>query len=107
MSRTAAKLRQKKPGALLACKSALAAGALASPAAADMVYHSEHLSLTPVGSAPLRSGFVENTKAQGPQVYAHEIFVLNGALAQQDYAVSRNLFPFDPDCSHEIGRAHV
>jgi len=103
MSRTAAKLRQKKPGALLACISALAAGALASPAAADMVYHSEHLNLTPVGSAPLRSGFVENTKAQGPQVYAHEIFVLNGALPRQDYTVSRNLFPFDPDCGGENG----
>jgi hypothetical protein len=90
-------------GTLVAVASALALAAPASLAGADMVYHSEHLQLTPVGSAPLRSGFVENIKAEGPQVYAHEIFVLNGALAQQDYAVSRTLFPFDPACSDEGG----
>jgi hypothetical protein len=94
---------QKKRGTRLASASALAAAALASPAAADMVYHSEHLTLTPVGSAPLRSGFVENIKAEGPQVYAHEIFILNGAPPRQDYTVSRNLFPFDPDCGGENG----
>lgn len=76
---------------------------LASPAAADRVYHSEHLGLAPVGGAPLRSGFVENTKAQGPQIYAHEIFVLNGAVPNATYTVTRNLFPFDPDCSGENG----
>jgi hypothetical protein len=73
------------------------------PAAADRVYHSEHLKLTPVAGAPLRSGFVENIKAEGPQVYAHEIFVLNGAMPRTTYMVSRNLFPFDPDCSGENG----
>jgi hypothetical protein len=94
----------KKLGTVAAVASALAVAAPASLAAADMVYHSEHLKLTPVvGSAPLRSGFVENIKAEGPQVYAHEIFVLGGALAQQDYTVSRNLFPFDPGCNGENG----
>jgi hypothetical protein len=76
---------------------------LASPAAADKVYHSEHLELTPVGGAPLRSGFVENTKAQGPRVYAHEIFVLNGAVPNAAYTVTRKFFPFDVDCSGENG----
>jgi hypothetical protein len=76
---------------------------LASPAAADRVYHSEHLELTPVGGAPLRSGFVENTKAQGPRIYAHEIFVVNGAVPNATYTVTRNFFPFDPDCSGENG----
>jgi hypothetical protein len=76
---------------------------LASPAAADRVYHSEHLALTPVGGAPLRSGFVENTKAQGPKIYAHEIFVVNGAVPNATYTVTRNFFPFDPDCSGENG----
>jgi hypothetical protein len=76
---------------------------LAAPAAADRVYHSEHLELTPVGGAPLRSGFVENTKAQGPRIYAHEIFVVNGAVPNATYTVTRNLFPFDPDCSGENG----
>ncbi|HXF97189.1 MAG TPA: hypothetical protein VNJ46_01095 [Gaiellaceae bacterium] len=47
---------------------ALIAGALAPFAAADAVYHTEHLPLAPVASAPLRSGFVQNIKAEGGQV---------------------------------------
>ncbi len=47
----------------------------------DSVYHPERLRLSPVGDAPLRSGFVLNIKAEGPVIYAHEIYVLNGALA--------------------------
>ena len=70
---------------------------LAPLAAADAVYHTEHLSLTPVGGAPLRSGFVQNIKAEGPQVYAHERFVLNGAMPGTTYTVKRNFF-FAPGC---------
>jgi hypothetical protein len=36
--------------------------ALAPPAAADKSYYSQHLELTAVAGAPLRSGFVENIK---------------------------------------------
>jgi hypothetical protein len=72
--------------------------AVAPPAAADRVYHSQHLELTPVGGAPLRSGFVENIKAEGPQIYAHEIFVLNGAAPQATYTVTRNFFFQAPAC---------
>ena len=73
--------------------SAAAVAALLPPAAAaDSVYHSEHLKLTPVAGAPLRSGFVENIKAEGPRIYAHEIFVLNGAGARVTYTVTRNFF---------------
>jgi hypothetical protein len=73
--------------------SAAAVAALLPPAAAaDSVYHSEHLRLTPVAGAPLRSGFVENIKAEGPRVYAHEIFVLNGASPRTTYKVTRNFF---------------
>jgi hypothetical protein len=79
--------------------SAAAVAALLPPvAAADRVYHSEHLRLAPVGGAPLRSGFVENIKAEGPSVYAHEIFVLNGARARTSYTVTRNFFFLDPEC---------
>jgi hypothetical protein len=82
----------------------LAAVALATtPAQADRVYHSEHLKLAPVSGAPLRSGFVQNIKAQGPVVYAHEIFVLNGAHPRTTYTVTRNFFPFDTDCSGDNG----
>ena len=83
--------------------SAAAVAALLPPvAAADRVYHSEHLSLTPVGGAPLRSGFVENIKAQGPRVYAHEIFHLNGARARTTYTVTRHFFFLDPECSGQL-----
>jgi len=73
--------------------------AVAAPlAAADAVYHTEHLDLAPVGNAPLRSGFVQNIKADGPEIYAHEIFVLNGALPSTAYTATRNFFYLDPEC---------
>jgi len=72
---------------------------LAPIAAADSVYHTEHLALTPVGDAPLRSGFVQNIKAEGPQIYAHEIFVLNGAAPHTSYTVTRRFFFQDPGCT--------
>ena len=55
----------------------------AQSAAADAVYHSEHMRLSPVGGAPLKSGFVQNIHPNGPNVYARERYVLNGALANQ------------------------
>jgi len=80
----------------------VAAAALASGASADRTYHSQHLELTPVGSAPLRSGFVQNIKAQGPTVYAHELVVLNGASPSTTYTVMRNFFFLQPDCSGDV-----
>jgi hypothetical protein len=77
----------------------MCAAALAPLAAADAVYHSEHLSFAAIGGAPLRSGFVQNIKAQGPKVYAHEIFVLNGAVPNATYTVNRNFFFLDPECA--------
>jgi hypothetical protein len=80
-----------------------AVGALVpSFAAADRVYHSEHLRFEPVGGAPLRSGFVENIKAEGPRVYAHEIFVLNGTRSRAIYTVTRNFFFLDPECDGAV-----
>jgi len=95
-------MAHRRTRSALAC-GALAIAAFAPTAAADSVYHSEHLRFAPVAGAPLRSGFVENIKAEGPRVYAHEVFVLNGALPRTSYTVSRNLFPFDPDCGGENG----
>src|SRR5262245_23454847 len=78
-------------------KSALALTAVvvavfAPVAAADGVYPTAHLALTPVGDAPLRSGFVQNAKANGPVIYAHELFVLNGAAPLTTYTVTRHFF---------------
>ena len=81
---------------------ATCAALLPAVAGADRVYHSEHLRLTPMNGAPLRSGFVENIKAEGPRVYAHEIFHLNGARARTTYTVTRHFFFLDPECSGQL-----
>lgn len=90
-------MRQLKVCGALAV-TAIAGVLLAPSASADRAYHSEHLELTPVGGAPLRSGFVENIKAQGPEVYAREVFVLNGARVETTYTFTRDFFFQDPDC---------
>lgn len=72
---------------------------LAGPAGADSVYHSGHYDLTAVNAAPLRSGFVENIHANGPTVYAHEQYVLNGAAPNTTYHVVLQGFPGDTTCS--------
>lgn len=77
---------------------ALAFVALPSFASADAVYHTEHLDLEAIGGAPLRSGFVQNIKAEGPEIYAHEVFAVNGAQPTTTYTVSRNFFYLDPEC---------
>jgi hypothetical protein len=59
-------------------------------AAADGVYHSEHIALASVGGAPLQNGFVENIHVNGPQVYAMEQYVLNGSI---------QIYYQDPSCS--------
>jgi hypothetical protein len=71
---------------------------LAAPASADRVYHSGHYNLTAVNEAPLRSGFVENIHANGPNVYAHEQYVLNGAAPNTTYQVVLMIF-LDTPCT--------
>jgi hypothetical protein len=71
----------------------------AGPASADSVYHSSHYNLTAVNEAPLRSGFVENIHANGPDIYAHEQYVLNGAAPNTTYDVGLMIFPGDTTCS--------
>jgi hypothetical protein len=73
--------------------------ALAIPAQADQVYHSQQIALSPVGSAPLRDGFVENIHANGPIVFAHEEYHLSGALPNTTYHVQLLLFPLNTTCS--------
>jgi hypothetical protein len=82
------------------CAFVAAVGALLLPtyASADRVYHSEHLPLVAVGGAPLHHGFVENIHPNGPQVYAHEIYSLKGALANTTYQVFLLVHLGDPGC---------
>jgi hypothetical protein len=74
---------------------------LPSTASADAVYHSQHVDLHPVAGAPLHSGFVENIHVNGPQIYAHEVYVLNGAQPNTTYQVALYIYPFSTDCSAE------
>ena len=81
-----------------------AVAALSGPAArADQVYHSQHIALQAVGHEPLRSGFVENIHANGPTIFAHEIYVLNGAGPATTYQVTLNIFVGDPACAGSAG----
>jgi hypothetical protein len=75
----------------------LAAAALAGTAAADAVYHSERLDLKGLGGAP-GGGMVVNVHANGPQVYAHEIYTLRQAVPGT-YQVILNVFPTSLDCT--------
>jgi hypothetical protein len=88
--------------AWLAASASVVAALAPAGATADRVYHSEHLAFTPVGGAPLQSGFVENIKAEGPTLYAHEIFVLNGAQPNTTYVVTRDFYFLDPECDGSL-----
>jgi hypothetical protein len=85
--------------ALAMATSVIAFAFVAPFATADSAYHTEHLALRPVGDAPLKSGWVTNIKAQGPMVYAHEVYVLNGALPNETYTVTNNFHYHSPDCA--------
>ena len=97
--------RERIAGMVGVCLSA--AGALAillvslvPPAAqADQAYHTHHYAFTSVSGASLRSGFVENIHANGPNVYAHEIYMLNGAAANASYRVVLSIWASNLTCS--------
>jgi len=77
----------------------LVVGFAASPAVADATYHSTHIALTPVDNAPLRTGFVENIHANGPNVFAHENYAVNGALPNTDFQVQISVWVGDTACT--------
>ncbi len=67
--------------------------------AADAVYHTEHMLLLPVGNTTTGSGFVVNMHPNGPQIFAHERYVLTHAQPNTIYVVNLLVYPFDPACS--------
>lgn len=73
------------------------AATFAGTAAADRVYHTERLELSGVGGAP-GGGMVVNIHANGPAVYAHEVYVLRQAVPGT-YQVSLTLFPTSLNCT--------
>ncbi len=70
-----------------------------APAGADATYHTDRVELTAVGGAPLRSGFIANIHPNGPQVAAHEVYVLNGAEPNSTYQVLLVGYVAEPTCS--------
>jgi hypothetical protein len=86
-------------GTVAAALSILSLGVFAATGSADRVYHSQHILLHPVGASPLHYGFVENIHPNGPNVFAHELYVLNSAEPQTAYHVTLFLFPFNTSCS--------
>ena len=46
----------------------------------------------------LRSGFVEDIHVNGPNIYAKEIYVLNGAKPGTAYQVSLHIYAHDTTC---------
>ena len=75
----------------------LAGAILAAAADADAVYHTERLELSGVAGAP-GGGMVVNVHTNGPQVYAHEIYTLRGAVPGT-YQVNLNVFPNSLNCT--------
>jgi hypothetical protein len=82
---------------LIALLVALVLSVAVYPAFADDVYQSEHLALAPEAGFPLRSGFVQNIHVNGPIVFAHENYVLNGALPDTTFVV---WFFVHPTCDY-------
>jgi hypothetical protein len=72
-----------------------------APAGADSTYHTGHIELAPLASAPLSSGFVQNIHANGPNVYAHEIYQLNGAEPSSSFQVVLSIWTANTSCSGE------
>jgi hypothetical protein len=70
-----------------------------APASADSTYHTGHIALAPIADAPLTSGFVQNIHANGPNVYAHEIYQLNGAQPTTSYQVVLSIWTTNTSCT--------
>lgn len=64
---------------------------------ADAVYHTERLTLDPVGGAS-GSGMVVNIHPNGPEVYAIEQYQLSGADPEATYQVWLHLYIGQADC---------
>jgi hypothetical protein len=83
----------------LLCLIAMLVALPVTTANADAVNPSQHIPLHPIGTAPLTTGFVENIHANGPNVYAHEVYIVAGAVPRTSYDVTISVYVQDPACS--------
>lgn len=61
----------------------------------------QHFPLMPVGGEPLQKGFVEVIHPNGPQVYAHHVYQLNGARNNQSYEVVISIWTSNLVCADD------
>lgn len=69
-------------------------------ASADAVYHTAQVPLLAVGGAP-GGGMVLNIHANGPTVYAHEVYLLKDA-APGSYQVTIHIYPASQNCTGSV-----
>ena len=80
----------------------LAVGVLTAAAAtlaAAAPIPARHFALMPLGGEPLQEGFVEVIHPNGPQVYTHHVYKLNGARSDQSYQVVISIWKSNLACS--------
>ena len=61
----------------------------------------QHFALVPLSGEPLTNGFAEVIHPNGPQVYAHHVYQLNGAESDRSYDVSISIWTESLTCSGE------
>ncbi len=83
---------------VLAVVSAAALLALATTAHADQAVHTLKAPLSAVGNAPLHSGWVSDSHANGPIIGAHEEYHVNGAGPNTTYQVVIQFYPGVTGC---------
>jgi hypothetical protein len=84
---------------VLAVVSAAALLALTTTARADQAFHTLKAPLSAVGNAPLHSGWVSDSHANGPIIGAHEEYHVNGASPNTTYQVVIQFYPGVTGCS--------
>ena len=78
---------------------AVTAAACSTTLAPAASFPAQHYELQPVGGEPLASGFVEIIHPEGPQIYAHQVYVLNGARSNQSYDVVISIWKSNTACA--------
>jgi hypothetical protein len=69
--------------------------------AAAEPFAAQHFALAALNGEPLRNGFVEVIHPDGPQVYAHQVYHLNGARSKDSYEVVISIWTSNLACSYD------
>ena len=76
----------------------LAVAVIAGPVSADSLYHTDRLALEPVGGSS-GGGMVVNIHPNGPNVFARELYALQGAAADQSYQIHLRIYADNVTCT--------